>query len=189
MSLSKIIGLALLMVVLFVPPVRQNVSTVIQTAALSTGIFDASTASATKGDLFDFAFSIKDMSGKVVDFEEFRGKVIFLNLWATWCGPCRSEMPSIHGLYNEINSKDIVFVMLSLDEDKYAEKVRKYVNDKEFSFPVYLSSGPLTTQLSVDVIPSTFIIGKDGKIAARETGMKNYHTAKFRKFLEQLAQK
>jgi thiol-disulfide isomerase/thioredoxin len=142
-----------------------------------------------KKENFDYNFSIKDLQGNTVDFNQYKGKVVFLNLWATWCGPCRYEMPSIESLYGSIEDKDkIVFVMLSLDKSENRSKVIKYIQDKGFSFPAYMPSGFLPAQLQeVTSIPTTFVISRDGKIASKKVGAANYDTDKFRKFLESLA--
>jgi thiol-disulfide isomerase/thioredoxin len=158
-----------------------------QRAALQTGLMDASTEK-TGHEAFDFDFVIKDMEGNKADFSKYKGKVVFLNLWATWCAPCRSEMPAIQKLYDEVDHDKIEFVMLSLDKDAQVEKVKKFVKNQSFSFPVFMPSGYLSNQLQVPSIPTTFVIGKDGTIAMKETGMKNYNTTKFKKFLNELAQ-
>lgn len=138
---------------------------------------------------FDYNFSIKDLQGNKIDFAQYKGKVIFLNLWATWCGPCRYEMPSIESLYSSIENKDkIVFVMLSMDKDENRSKVIRYIQDQEFSFPAYMPSGYLPAQLQeVTSIPTTFVISPDGKIVSKKVGAANYDTTRFKKFLESLA--
>jgi peroxiredoxin len=95
-------------------------------------------------------------------------------------------MASIQKLYVDARGDSIVFVILSLDKDRDKEKVVKYIKDKEFTFPVYLPSGYLSEQLNVPSIPTTFVIGKDGKIAAKEVGATNFNTPKFKKFLQKL---
>lgn len=150
---------------------------------------DASTQeNVTKPEAFNYSFTVKDMKGNVVNFEELKGKVIFLNLWATWCGPCRVEMPSIQSLYNSIDKDKVVFVMLSLDSPQNFNKVERYIEDKDFSFPVYVVDKGLTNQLQVPSIPTTFVIGKDGKIKKKEVGTANYDTPKFKQFLNTLSE-
>ena len=151
---------------------------------------DARVAGSTRGDLkFNYNFSIKDLQGTKTSFEKFKGKVIFLNLWATWCGPCRAEMPTIQQLYDSIDKEKIVFVMLSVDNDRDKDKIVRYIQNKSFTFPVYQPSGYLSEQLSVPTIPTTFVISKDGKIATKEVGTTNFNTPKFRKFIDELAAK
>ncbi len=159
-----------------------------QSAVMKTGVMDASPeASVRKQEPFDYGFTVKDLEGNVVNMETLRGKVIFLNLWATWCGPCRVEMPSIEALYNSADKDDVAFVMLSLDTEQNFNKVVKYVKDKGFTFPVYVVNKGVTEQLQVRSIPVTFVVGKDGNIKRKEVGAANYDTPKFKEFLKGLA--
>ncbi|QOI98279.1 MAG: TlpA family protein disulfide reductase [Flammeovirgaceae bacterium] len=136
---------------------------------------------------FNYDFMVKDMDGNRFSFTDYKGKVVFLNLWATWCGPCRAEMPGIQSLYSKIKNENVRFVMLSIDEDRQQAKVKKYVSDKRFTFPVFMPSGQLTQQLSVPSIPTTFIINKYGIVVQKKIGTTNFDTPKFKKFLEDLA--
>lgn len=136
---------------------------------------------------FNYSFSVKDMDGQVVPFDTYKGKVVFLNLWATWCGPCRKEMPGIQKLYDKTKSEDVVFVMLSRDDDREEAKVKNYIKRNNFSFPVAMLSGNITSQLNVPSIPTTFIINKEGKIVHHIVGSTNYNTEKYRKMLQELA--
>src|SRR5690349_20904999 len=117
MNMLKLVLVACLVVVFAFPATRESASSVDQSAVLNSGFVDASPAT-SKRDLFDFNFSVKDLSGNTIDFKNFRGKIVFLNLWATWCGPCRSEMPSIQKLYEGIDKEKVSFVMLSLDDEQ-----------------------------------------------------------------------
>jgi thiol-disulfide isomerase/thioredoxin len=167
-----------------------DVAAITQQAALSTGLMNVSIpAEGDNLDNFDFGFMLKDSLGNRFNADQFKGKVIFLNLWATWCGPCRAEMPAIHKLFNKVKDERIVFIMLSIDKDQAAQKVKAYVSKNKYTFPVYMPSGYLTDQLNVPSIPTTFVISKEGKIMMKEVGTKNYNTDKFRKFLNELATK
>src|SRR5690606_25467734 len=134
---------------------------------------------------FDYDFSVKDLSGKKMNVKDLKGKVIFLNLWATWCGPCRVEMPSIQNLYNSVDKENVVFIMLSLDQEDQHSKIEKFITDKDFTFPVYQPASPLPKLLRVNTIPTTFIIGADGKVKSKKTGMANYDTEEMRGFLRE----
>jgi thiol-disulfide isomerase/thioredoxin len=155
---------------------------------LETGLKDAAGEKDATEEDFNFDFSIQDLHGNKIPFEQFRGKVIFLNLWATWCGPCRAEMAGIENLYSKIDKSKIEFVMLSLDRDSDKNKVISYMQTKAFSFPGFMPSGYLPKQLKVPEIPTTFIISKEGKIVRKEVGSMRYDTPKFQKFLEGLSQ-
>lgn len=177
--------LVILLVLLNYTGLIGSISSATQSAILKTGLLDAE-VDVSRSEIFNYDFMIKDLAGNKFSFGQYKGKVVFVNLWATWCGPCRAEMAGIQKLYSSIASDSISFVMLSLDRDTDQEKVVKYVNTKGFTFPVYLPSGRLTEQLSVPSIPTTFVIGKDGRIEAKEVGTTNFNTDKFKKFLKQL---
>ncbi len=137
---------------------------------------------------FNYDFTLKDLQGKKFSLTDYKGKVIFLNLWATWCGPCRAEMPGIQNLYKNLyEAEDIRFIMLSIDQEGQQQKVKKYITDKQYTFPVFMPSGGLTQQLSVPSIPTTFIINKQGKVVQKKVGATNFDTLKFKKYLEELA--
>ena len=164
-----------------------EVSFLAQSALLKAGVVDIQPENNTpKEQSFSYDFSVKDLEGKTLDMNDLKGKVIFLNLWATWCGPCRVEMPSIQNLYNAVDKNNIAFVMLSLDQASDHVKIKKFISDKDFSFPVYQPATPLPKILRVTTIPTTFIISPDGKVKSKKTGMANYDTDEMRGFLKQL---
>jgi thiol-disulfide isomerase/thioredoxin len=127
-------------------------------------------------------FQMVDLKNKKVKFSDLKGKVIFLNIWATWCPPCIAEMPNIQKLYEKVGSEKIAFVMLSVDSDGM-EKVKKFVERKSYTFPVYMPAGNLPREFSSNVIPTTFIISPEGKIVSRHEGMADYDTKEMRDFL------
>ncbi len=157
-------------------------------ALMETGVMDASADEPAVAKKFNYNFTIKDLDGKVIDVKEFKGRTIFLNLWATWCGPCRMEMPSIQNLYNQVDNEKIMFIMLSIDQQGDLGKVKSYIKDKEFTFPVYTPASILPNQLQVGMIPSTFVIDPEGRIVASERGAANYDTPEFKALLEKLVQ-
>ncbi|MDB5262341.1 MAG: alkyl hydroperoxide reductase [Adhaeribacter sp.] len=118
--------------------------------------------------------------------ESLKGKVIFMNFWATWCPPCIAEMPNIQSLYEKVKSENIAFVMVSLDDDP--AKAQKFINRKKFTFPVYTPNGALPPVYAGQVIPTTFVISPDGRIVARKDGMADYDNQEFREFLQNMAQ-
>ncbi len=166
-----------------------GISYVTNSLLLHTGVMNASVEEPVVIKSFDYNFKIKDLNGNVIDFKDFKGKTIFLNVWATWCGPCRVEMPSIQKMYDKVDKEKIVFIMLAVDERKDFEKVVNFVNDKDYTFPVFVPHEFLPDQLRVRVIPTTFVIDPKGKIATKETGAANYDTEEFKSFLEGLATK
>ena len=186
--LLTLLGAFAILFFLKVTGLLSNFSSVAQSVVMQTGLLNAN-AEAETSETFNYDFSLTDLSGHTIHVDQLKGKVIFLNLWATWCGPCKAEMAGIHKLYQEIVSEDIAFVMLSLDKVQDKEKVAKYIHDKKFTFPVYLPTTYLTDQLIVPSIPTTFIIDKHGNLVAKEIGTTNFNTKKFKKFIVELSKK
>ncbi len=158
-----------------------------QQVILWTGLMQANTEIPARQKQVEYNIPLVTVGGQPANLGDFRGKVIFMNFWATWCPPCIAEMPFINKLYQQIDNKDIVFVMISTDGN--LEKVRNFIKKKDFSFPVYLLDGPLPKEFHSNVIPTTFIISKEGTIVSRHNGMANYDTSRFKKFLQKLAVK
>ena len=168
--------------------IGSGISFLTQSALLKAGVMDVQPENIESApQTFDYAFSVKDLDGKKLEMKELKGKVIFLNLWATWCGPCRVEMPSIQNLYNTVDKDKIAFVILSLDQEGDGQKIAKFIDDKALSIPVYQPASPLPKLLRVTTIPTTFIIGTDGKVASKKIGMANYDTDEMREFLRELS--
>lgn len=149
---------------------------------IETGLIKAETEPIEKGqNIASYNFKITDLEGEIVNFEDFKGKTVFLNIWATWCPSCVSEMPEIHDLYKSIESEKVVFVMLSTDKDK--TKLRKYIEKKGFDFPVYSRIEQLPDAFGTQAIPATFVISPEGKIVFKKVGAASYNTKKFKDYL------
>jgi len=187
-SIKPILGAIVIVAILKVTGAFSSISYFTNTALMKTGIMDATADNEPElADPFDYNIKIKTLTGEVVDFNQFKGKVVFINLWATWCGPCRVEMPSIQELYNSLDKEKINFVMLSLDRDGDLPKIVKYVDKNSFTFPVYQPTGFLPALFNVPSIPTTFIIDKNGQVVSKKVGTTNFNTTKFKKYLEDLA--
>jgi len=107
-------------------------------------------------------FTLKDLSDKTWTFSELRGKVVLVNFWATWCPPCRKEMPDLDQLYKRFGSKGLVVLGIS---DEEMGKVEPFVREKTVSFPVLLDPGRTANiAFGVEGIPKTFIFDRDGKL-------------------------
>jgi len=188
--LKSWVGAILIVVVLYFTGLLSSVSFLAQSAILKTGLMNASVEVAREDVNFNYDFKIKDLKGNKLDFTQFKGKVVFLNLWATWCGPCRAEMPTIQKLYDKIGKDpNIEFVMLSIDKDDDLTKVIRYLKDKNYTFNGYMPTEYLSAQLNVPSIPTTFVISKKGKILTKEVGTTNFNTHRFYEFLKAESEK
>ena len=123
--------------------------------------------------------------GRAMNLSDLRGKAVFVNLWASWCPPCRAEMPGIEALYQKVDKSKVAFVMLSLDENP--AKAQKFFKSQGYTFPLYFRTGELPAPFDSNTIPSTIILGPDGQLAARHDGMADYDTPDFKAALEALA--
>ncbi len=157
----------------------------IQGLVLKTGIIRPNIEAENPVDA-DYNLMLTDRQGNIASLKEFEGKVIFMNIWATWCPPCIAEMPDIHDLYQEIKNEDVVFVMLSVDDDLH--KAISFVDKNGFEFPVYQLAGPMPLAFESKAIPTTFVISPEGKIVVKKSGMAKYNSKKFREYLLGLKQ-
>ena len=140
----------------------------------------ASMANLTKADL---DLKLIDAEGKTRSLEEFKGKVIFLNFWATWCPPCIAEMPSIDKLHEEMGD-EVAFVLLSFDDD--FEKAKAFNKRKGYDLPIYAPASNLPAMLQSSALPTTYVIDADGNLALTHKGMADYSDPEFKEFLNSL---
>ena len=159
----------------------------LSTGLLKPSVHQASTYVLNQVQPVPYNIPLLKLNGEKENVKDFAGKVVFVNLWATWCPPCIAEMPSIHKLYAQVDTSQIKFVMLSLDED--IEKAKKFINRKDYTFPVYTPQAALPSDFATNSIPTTFVIAPNGKIVMRKEGMAKYNTTEFKKFLEDLSSK
>lgn len=124
-------------------------------------------------------FTLTDLSGKSWKFSELRGKVVLVNFWATWCPPCRKEMPDLETLYQRFGPKGFVVLGIS-DED--AAKVKPFIEERRISFPILLDPGRKVNEaFVVNGIPKSFVYDREGKLAAQSIDMRTQ-----KQFLEML---
>jgi thiol-disulfide isomerase/thioredoxin len=114
-------------------------------------------------------FKLKDLNGKEVALSDYKGKKVFLNFWASWCPPCKAEMPDIEKLYEETKDSDLVILAVNVGESK--SEVASFLNDNSYSFPVLLDSDQnIYNQYNIKGIPTSFFIDKDGNIVSSKEG-------------------
>ncbi len=119
-------------------------------------------------------FCLEDLKGKKSELNNFKGKVIFLNFWATWCGPCKEEMPSMEILFQQFKGKDFVFLSISVDYEE-GEAVKEFIKKNRYTFPVLLDPKCSVLDLyEVRRIPTTIIIDKQRKVIGRAIGPKDW---------------
>lgn len=162
----------------------------VQQGFLFSGLFDPSVEQEirtvndfNKNPDASFSLRLRNQEGEPVDMEELRGKVIFINFWATWCPPCIAEMPSIDELSKKMKGEEVVFLMVSLD--KTFSKAKTFHERKGFSFDVHELETDLPKMYYSQSIPATFVVSADGKLVYSKKGMADYSTTKFQEFLKE----
>ena len=108
---------------------------------------------------------------KTKNITDYRGQVVLLNLWATWCGPCKQEMPGIQALHDSLGPQGLRVVALSVDDPGFESAIRTFVAEHKLSFEIlHEGSGKIERDYQTSGIPETFVIGKDGVIRKRVIG-------------------
>jgi thiol-disulfide isomerase/thioredoxin len=123
------------------------------------------------------AFNVTDLDGRTVSSSDLRGKVVLVNFWATWCPPCRAEIPDLIKLQDKYRDK-LVILGVSEDEEIPPQDVKKFATEQKMNYVVAMSTPELSKIFKgVSALPTTFVIGPDGKIQQRHVGMLNAETA------------
>jgi len=116
-------------------------------------------------------FALKDADGKEHKLSDFKGRVVLLNFWATWCGPCKIEMPWFVDFQRKYKDQGFTVLAVSLDDEGW-EVVRPFVDDLNLNFPVLLGNDVMADEFGgVVALPTTFMIDKDGKIYKMHQGL------------------
>ena len=148
--------------------------------APGVGHFDAPSSTEVSGDPDDakatgqaapMHFTLKDMNGADVNLASFKGKVVLINFWATWCGPCRAEIPSLVELQDKYRD-DLTILGVSIDDP--AEKLKPYADEFKMNYPVLVGNGHQDMQDAFGPlfgIPVSVIVGRDGRIAKKHSGI------------------
>jgi peroxiredoxin len=114
-------------------------------------------------------FSVTDVKGAPLSVSKFRGKVVLVDFWATWCGPCVAELPNVLAAYSKYHDKGFEIVGVSLDTD--GDKMKSFVAEKHMTWPQYFDgkgwNNDVSRKYGINSIPMTYLIGRDGKIVAR----------------------
>lgn len=131
------------------------------------------------------SFSVKDENGKIINVSELKGKVVFINFWASWCPPCRAEFPSLQKFYEKYRSKnELVILTVNLDEDLDAGKM--YLGKEKFTVPFLVPDGNIPKEYLSGSLPTTVVSDNTGKIRMKHDGMADYSKDSFYKQINQL---
>jgi len=127
----------------------------------------------------------RNMDGEVIELADQKGKVVFINFWATWCPPCIAEMPSINKLYSNFkDNESVVFMMVDVDNSPV--KSQKFMDKRNFNLPIYTPASPIPSSYMEGAIPTTLVLNKYGKVVLKHEGMGDFSNEEFKTFVNQL---
>jgi thiol-disulfide isomerase/thioredoxin len=171
---------------------RQPVLSTLQRGLLATGLWRATpperhtaTAQFASARTYPLNLPLTTSDGRPANLSQFRGKVVLVNLWASWCPPCLAEMPGLQALYQKVDTSKVAFVLISLDENQ--NKARALLQRKHYTMPVFFPTAELPAPFQTSSIPYTVILTPEGRVADRHSGMADYDTPEFKAALERLA--
>jgi len=178
----SILFYALIIVFLFSPDAKSwLLKQVVSTGLLKAEIKKDSDKNTSEA----VTFSYTDAKGEPATTADLKGKVVFINFWASWCPPCRAEMPSLKNLYQKFKDDDrFVFLFMNEDEDK--NKAIEYLEKNSFTIPLFYSSGNVPREIFSGSLPTTIVLDKEGKIVLKHQGMAGYDTEGFIRQLKEL---
>jgi peroxiredoxin len=120
-------------------------------------------------------FSLPDLNDKIVRLSDYRGKVVFLNFWATWCKPCREEMPSMEVLYKNFERDGFVVLAVSIDRVTTKKDIPPFVNNMNLTFPILVDSwGQTDKRYKLLGVPETYIIDQQGILREKVIGPRDW---------------
>ena len=153
----------------------------LQRGIVATGVLTPDTDEVLRPGSYDLILT--DLDGNDLDLELWKNETIFLNFWATWCAPCRAEMPDINDLFNDVGDQ-VNFALISVDKDR--EKARQFIENSEYDFPVYFIKSSVPKAYETRTIPTTYVISPNGDIVVENKGMAKYSGSEFSAFLRNL---
>ncbi len=159
-NIIYVIIIAVLSAFALIKPLRNFVS---EQIAMSPTVAKINNATILPDEVLDI--DLKGINTTSTNLKNLRGKVLFLNFWGTWCPPCRTEWPTIEKLY-QLRKDKMEFVLIAMQDQE--EDVKKFLKENNYSAPVYIAESPLDPKVLPVAFPTTYLIGKDGRILKKE---------------------
>ena len=147
---------------------------------VTTRVFSLEIDKEDQISLENFNWELQSFDGQEVNMEDFKGQVIVVNLWATWCPPCVAEMPSFQKLYDAYGDK-VTFLFIANDEP---DRVKKFLRDNEYDIPVFFQLSNAPKEMSSNSLPTTYVIDQKGTIVASKVGAADWNSSKVRLLLD-----
>jgi thiol-disulfide isomerase/thioredoxin len=178
---------------LYVTGLHTQVIGTLQRAMLWTGLFDADTSkiATTEGPQLsnqDYDLILQTPDENQLSLRDFKGDVLFINIWASWCPPCIAEMPTIKTLHQAVDDHpNIKFILLSMDEDR--QKAIDFMDERKFAMPYYFPAFRLPSKLQSQYLPTTYVIAKSGQVVYKQEGIADYSSLNFAQWMRDLAER
>ncbi|WP_432221076.1 redoxin family protein [Flavobacterium sp. TMP13] len=153
---------------------------------LFTGIFNAevSSVNSTDNELKNH-FDFEDYEGNIKNTADLKGKVVFINFWASWCPPCIAEFPSIEKFHSKFKNNDkMVFLMINMDDD--IKIGQQFYDKKNYSLPIAQATSAVPKEIYSGSLPTSVILDKNGIVRMRHTGFANYDAKNFHLQIEKM---
>lgn len=156
---------------------------VISTGVMNLTLQDQSKKSNEKSTSEIADFRLQDEDGRIVSTKELRGKVVFMNFWASWCPPCRAEFPSVQKFFDRYkDNPNVVFLTVNLDDQAAAG--RNYLDKQNFTLPLLVPASDIPPAYYTGSLPTTVVLDKKGEIRLHHTGMADYSKDSFYKKID-----
>ncbi|MCL7987525.1 TlpA family protein disulfide reductase [Sphingobacterium sp. lm-10] len=182
--------LVVLILLMFWPASRA----VLQRGLMKIGLFKPKVENAQPSDATDTSgpmathegVTLADVDGKSIHTADLKGKVVFINFWATWCGPCVAEMPSIQTLIERIGEQDdIAFLLVDVDGDM--DVAKQFLKKQKLDLPIFVPQSDIPSTWMSGAIPATVVLDKEGQRVFSHKGMADYSDPEFVDYLKKLA--
>ncbi|HVM87058.1 MAG TPA: TlpA disulfide reductase family protein [Puia sp.] len=150
---------------------------------LYTGVFNISTKKNKDTGKLAPNLIFQSQAGVSLFTEQLKGKILFINFWATWCPPCMAEMPTINALHEKLkNDTNVIFVMA--DVDHHLLKSSEFMKNRDYDLPVYVIEGNIPPEIMNGSIPTTIIINRKGELVKKIEGLSNYSSDSMLEYLK-----
>jgi len=164
------------LVFMLIKPLRNFVT---EQIAMSPTVAKVNNETMLPAEVLDI--DLKGINTSSTNLKNLRGKVLFLNFWGTWCPPCRTEWPTVQKLY-DLRKDKLEFALIAMQDQE--EDVKKFLKDNNYSVPVYIAESPLDPKILPQAFPTTYLIGKDGRILKKEDSSMDWSKDSILEFID-----
>lgn len=188
LSVSNILT-GIMFLVLLAAVINPDAKALLLRGFMKVGLFrpdiPKTTVAHSANEVSDIDLSLLDSNGRKTNVSDLKGKVIFLNFWATWCPPCKAEMPSINQLYQAVG-QDSSVVFFLIDVDGTFEKSAAFLRKGGYALPLVGPYGAIPEHVFKGTLPTTVVVDKSGRVAMMHEGIADYSNSAFIKFIREL---